>query len=194
MASSLELDPESPWLAEAEDIAASARYYAELSYRQGLAFRSAQQEAFDGYVALTAGSVSASEPVPAAEAQPSLLRNVVEAAKRQITLFMKGFDPVPLAASVAAGVPKMFPRQQRLPPRWFGGASVQLLFRYDPSGLWYVARSGTAQTLLLYLWTAQHEAIGQPLRVGQVRAQLPLELTNLNSIEVRLADSHESQD
>lgn len=47
----LEIDPESPWVHEAEAIAASTRHYAELSYRQGMAFRGAQQEAFEGYMA-----------------------------------------------------------------------------------------------------------------------------------------------
>ncbi len=190
----LELDPESPWLAEAEAIAAATRANAELGYNDALDFRIAQQEAFDGYAALTAGSVSASEPVPAAEAQPSLLRNVVEAAKRQITLFMKGFDPVPLAASAGAGLPGKFPPSQPLPAEWFNGAGAVLHFERDRSGAWYVRRSGTSQTLLLRLLTEANELIGSPLYVGKVQAVLPPDLTNLTTIEVRAAGNHESQD
>lgn len=48
----LDLDPESPWLHEAEAIAASTRHYAELSNQTGLAFRAAQQEAFEEYLAI----------------------------------------------------------------------------------------------------------------------------------------------
>lgn len=190
----LELDPESPWLAEAEAIAAATRANADLGYNDAFDFRIAQQEAFDGYVALTAGSVSASEPAPAAEAQPSLLRNVVEAAKRQITLFMKGFDPVPLAASAGAGVPAKFPSSQPLPEDWFDGAGVMLHFERDPSGAWYVRRTGTSQTLLLRLLSNTKELIGSPLRVGQVQAVLPHDLANLATIEVRVAGNHEPQD
>lgn len=189
----LELDPESPWLAEAEAIAAATRANADLGYNDAFDFRIAQQEAFDGYAALTAGSVSASEPAPAAEAQPSLLRNVVEAAMRQITLFMKGFDPVPLAASAAAGVPGKLPPEQPLPAEWFHGAGVTLHFKRDRLGPWYVTRSGTSRTIELRLFTETNELIGLPLRVGQVEAELPPDLSNLATIEVVEAGIHESQ-
>ena len=60
MASHLDLDPESPWLHEAESIADATRRNAELSYEDALDFRGAQQEAFEGYLALLTGRTSAS--------------------------------------------------------------------------------------------------------------------------------------
>jgi len=190
MASPLELDSESPWLAEAESIAASTRHYAELSYKTGLAFRSAQQEAFEGYMALTAGDLSAAEP----ETMMNPLQNLVESAKRHITIFMAGFAPERLAASAAAGVPSKFPPEQALPPTWFQGAGVLLLFEKDPSGAWYVGRKGTSQTLLLTLRSEDHELIGLPLRVGHVKARLPLDISKLSAIEVSVVNDHESKD
>lgn len=47
----LDLDPESPWLHEAEAIAAATRRNAKYSYEDALDFRGAQQEAFEGYMA-----------------------------------------------------------------------------------------------------------------------------------------------
>lgn len=43
------VDPDSPWAAVAEQQAAAAEHYAELSIASGMAFRGAQQEAYEGY-------------------------------------------------------------------------------------------------------------------------------------------------
>jgi excinuclease UvrABC nuclease subunit len=47
----LEIDPESPWVHEAEAIVAATRANAELSYKQALEWRGAQQEAAEAYCA-----------------------------------------------------------------------------------------------------------------------------------------------
>lgn len=194
MASHLDLDPESPWLHEAESIADATRRNAELSYEDALDFRGAQQEAFEGYLALLTGKTSSSETEHVQVSARAHVQELVAEVVRGIRIFMAGFAPERLAASAAAGVPSKFPPEQALPPTWFQGAGVLLLFEKDPSGAWYVGRKGTSQTLLLTLRSEDHELIGLPLRVGHVKARLPLDISKLSAIEVSVVNDHESKD
>lgn len=60
----LEIDPESPWADHAEEQAASAVHYSDLSNTTGLAFREAQQEAMEAYLRMEEPELDPEPTVP----------------------------------------------------------------------------------------------------------------------------------
>lgn len=170
---SSKIDHDSPWRALAEKQADAAEHYAKLSIASGLAFRDAQQEAYEGYVLLETNQefhVHHADEVDECEPRPGLMERLGEVVR----LWFDNLS-IPLMEPMGAGDLPSFPDIQPLPPDWFSGRTVELIFSQDEAGTWYVERSGTLQELRLTFWSIDGEVIGERLTVAGIPEPVPVE-------------------
>jgi hypothetical protein len=173
----VEIDPESPWAAFAEEQAASAEYYSDISNLSGLAFREAQQQAFESYLQLEEGARSE------ALGKISILkRSSEEPSPPDATMYLQS----------AAGVTRSFPRKKPLPATWFGGEVVTLHFEFK-AGRWRVCRQGAIEQLDIDFYSHSDQHLGRLTRVGSASKLLPtFDIEELSRIEISVATDNDA--